>query len=506
MGQGVALDPCGLGTENAIMNQAEPPTSETFLEGRLNHFYDETASSMQDLRATLMEVPSPGAGWQTESKHPGRRHLRKKSDQLPKVLICYPLITILLFMGQQATAETTVTSEVIVEMLISRDPAKQVKATALLQREQPHLVSALLAELSSADMKIVGAAAFELAALHSPWVRGRDSSARFIQFTNIYDSRRPVERPVKAEQMGRIRTALLETILRVYQLADASPEDAWRYTVTLQCLTLALTEFAGDPEIDWLMKIIATTKSPYLAEVLFPVIEGHIGNPPLFRAGGICGNSSPAEVKQLMKEEAELLSNAIKELSAKWRETRALSEGDRIKKSIKTWREKIFPVMRQYSGSYFHIGWLGDDMWPLIRMGEAALPHLREQRSKEDDLGGRAVWDFVIASITGETDDETVRALMQGSDPQREMACEIIAASGQRRWAVDLERLKMFNGFHLGKASSALAALLVYDAIPILERLSAANPSESESKYALQELKARLEQGEPRRRQGYRRN
>ena len=97
-----------------------------------------------------------------------------------------------------------------------------------------------------------------------------------------------------------------------------------------------------------------------------------------------------------------------------------------------------------------------------------------------------------------------IQELMNGSDPQREMACEIIAVSGQAKWAADLEQLKMVNGYHLAKASQSLAACLYSQAIPYLGRLHSAFPKEYHTEYALLELRMRLEKGDPQRRVGYR--
>jgi hypothetical protein len=160
--------------------------------------------------------------------------------------------------------------------------------------------------------------------------------------------------------------------------------------------------------------------------------------------------------------------------------------------------------MRQSSGDYSHQGRLSEELAPLIRFGTVALPLLCKQRANEGDVGERAVWDFVIAAIAGDTDKELIRTLMNGSDPQRIMACEIIAASGQIQWAADLQKLKMMNGYHLGKASQTLATCLYSEAIPLLETLHASYPKESDTEFALSELKARLEKGEPRRRVGIR--
>ena len=137
---------------------------------------------------------------------------------------------------------------------------------------------------------------------------------------------------------------------------------------------------------------------------------------------------------------------------------------------------------------------------PVERPNNIPEPQLKNQRDKETDLGERAVWEYFIAAITGKTDEATVRQLLNGSDPERDMACEIIAASGERRWAPELEQLKLVNGYHKGKASMALAACLGEDAIPILERIHEIYPEESDTNYSLMELKARVEKGAPQRR------
>ena len=201
-------------------------------------------------------------------------------------------------------------------------------------------------------------------------------------------------------------------------------------------------------------------KSPYHAESLFILVENYLGCTRSFRANLICGNSTAEEVDKFMQTQAEALAKALAQLQAKWAVSKAQTEEQRIEASIRDWRKEIIGNMRQSSGSYSHQGRLSEELAPLIRFGVAALPKLRKQRATEGDVGERAVWDFVIAAITGDTDKELIRALMNGSDPQRIMACEIIAASGQIQWAADLQNLKMVNGYHLGKASQTLAACL----------------------------------------------
>lgn len=401
-------------------------------------------------------------------------------------------------------ANSPTLSERIVELLVSTDQSEQLAGNRLLESQRSTIVEALLGELQSTSPKSVEAAAYELGVIFSPWAQGRDSSRRFIQFTDILDVRRPVERPANIPEAERIREALKNAFERLKAQADASPTEWFRFFDALKTISSSLSEFTDDRTVDWAIEELVRSKSPTLAEPLFILVEEYLGCPEVFRANGICGNSSEAEVKQFMQEEAAAMAKSLAQLKAKWGKYKSMTDAQRIGASIEAWRSKIIPIMRQYSGSYIHEGWLIDDLTPMIRFGKAALPQLRAQRNIEGGLGERAVWEYLIAAISGETDEKTVRELMKGSDPQREMACEIIAVSGQKVWASDLESLKLVNGYHLGKASQTIAACMAQTAIPILERIHALYPKESNTEYALAELKARAEQGKPRRRVGVR--
>lgn len=424
-------------------------------------------------------------------------------DDVMKTLLLTGSALILVAQLWAATPERP-KSELIVELLVSRDQDNRNQGGKLLADARQEIVTGLVSELSNPDPKVVEAAAFELGILFSPWAQGRDASRRFIQFTDIYDSRRPVERPSLAAEAPVIRDALMQSFMRLREQAEAKPDKFFNFEEALRCVASSLNEFADDHVVDWAIEELSKIKSPYLAESLFRLAEQYIGCPQVFRADAICGNSTEAEVKLFMQEQANTLARSIMELKTKWAFLKPQAIEERIKIAITAWRDKIVPIMRQSSGSYHHEGWLSEDFSPLIRFGQAALPQLRKQRDSESDLGERAVWDYFIASISGETDDQMIRQLMMGSDPQREMACEIIAVSGQAKWATDLEQLKMVNGYHLAKASQTLAACLFNQAIPSLERLHSAFPKEYHTEYALLELRARMQKGEPRRRIGYR--
>lgn len=403
-----------------------------------------------------------------------------------------------------ATTPEPPKSGLIVELLVSRDRDKQEEGGKLLEDERQEIVASLISELASSDAKVVEAGAFELGILFSPWAQGRDASRRFIQFTDIYNSRRPVERPSFVVEAPVIREALMQSFMRLREQAEEKTDKFFNFQDALRCIASSLNEFTDDHVVDWAIEELAKIKSPYLAESLFRLVEEYLGCPPMFRAGGICGNNTEAEVKRFMQEEANALAKSLAELRSRWAVLKPQEIGERIKMAIAAWRGKIVPIMRQSSGSYHHDGWLSEEFSPLMRFGQASLPQLRKQRASESDLGERAVWDYFIAAISGETDDQVIRQLIMGSDPQREMACEIIAVSGQAKWAADLEQLKMVNGYHLAKASQTLAACLFNQAIPSLERLHSAFPKEYHTEYALLELKIRIEKGEPRRRIGYR--
>lgn len=390
----------------------------------------------------------------------------------------------------------------VTELLVSSVPADRAEGENLASKHRNEIIASLLADIRSRDRDRVGVGAYELVLMISPWARVRDASSRFVEFTSIYSFTRPVERPNNIPEADSIRKTLQEAISWMCQ---AKVDGASYWIGEMEVATSTLAEVANDETVDWALDKLERIKSDHDAQSLMAMCESYLGLPHTFLAGMICGNSSEAEMKRFAADQALILSKSVDKIRAQWEILRTLPVGQRAEHSIKAWRDKIIPRMRSYSGSYFHEGWLSAEFEPLIRLGTAALQALKAQRDAQNDLGERAVWDYFIAAISGVTDVETVRQMLNGSDTQRDMACEIIAVSGELKWMTELEQLSLVNGYHMGKASKVLAACHGDAAIPSLQRVFQLFPKEPDTRYVKAELKARIERGPPPRRAWQRR-
>ena len=385
----------------------------------------------------------------------------------------------------------------VTELLVSSAPADRVEGENLASKHRDEIIASLLADIRARDRTRVGVAAYELRLMISPWARARDASSRFVEFTSIYSFTRPVERPNTIPEADSIRKTLQEAIS---WMCKAKVDRSSYLLGEMEVAASTLAEVANDETVDWALDELEHITFDHVAQPLMAMCESYLGLPHTFQAGMICGNSSEAEMKRFAVGQALILSKSVEELRARWKTLKPLPVGQRAEHSIKAWRDKIMLRMKRASGSYQHRGWLSAEFEPLIRFGTEALPALRAQRDTERDLGERAVWDYFIAAISGVTDVETVRQLLNGSDPQRDMACEIIAVSGEQKWMAELEQLKLVNGYHMGKASKVLAACHGDAAIPSLQRVFQLFPKEPDTRYVKAELKARIERGPPPRR------
>ena len=224
-----------------------------------------------------------------------------------------------------------------------------------------------------------------------------------------------------------------------------------------------------------------------LAEPIFAMIDNYFGVPPIFRNPPLlCGLSTPSERSAHatnVKHKMEMAKIDIREI---WSELRMMSQEERITYAIGEWRKLIVPYMRAYSGNYHHDGWMDQILEPLIRFGKAAIPLLRAQQTQESELDAKSLWECVIAAIEGSANEEIVRALLPRHP---DMACEIIAASGSKKWEAELEQLVV--SIHLRKALEALAACHHEECRLILERLTEAEGNETTADYLLKEFELR---------------
>src|SRR4051794_741048 len=101
--------------------------------------------------------------------------------------------------------------------------------------------------------------------------------------------------------------------------------------------------------------------------------------------------------------------------------------------------------------------WLFQEMEPLVRFGTPAVEALRAQQTAETELEAKGVWEAVIATITGQENAQLMRALFEGTDVHRDLACEIAVGATSRDWLPQLDELQFRDGYDHAKASKAIA-------------------------------------------------
>ncbi|MEQ1853478.1 MAG: hypothetical protein ABMA01_18015, partial [Chthoniobacteraceae bacterium] len=125
---------------------------------------------------------------------------------------------------------------------------------------------------------------------------------------------------------------------------------------------------------------------------------------------------------------------------------------------------------------------------PLVRFGAPAIDALRAEQAGETKLDAKAVWEAVIATITGREDAQLVRSLFEGTDNQRELACEIIVGATSRAWLPQLEKLRL--PYPRDRNINAIATCHRDAGLPALKRANA--------EHAIKELEIRRDSGPPR--------
>lgn len=387
----------------------------------------------------------------------------------------------------------------VAELLVNDDPHSRETGEQMLREHRDEILKSLTASLASESRDEVGTAAYELGLIISPWRRGKDASARFIQHTTLRCACRPVERVSTILEAKNLQQALLKAIHHMSAAAQANDRESYYYQEVINQLLSTLDEVADDGVIDQLLTEFKTIKSPWLAEGFVAVFDHYCGVPPMFRANAICGNSSKAEFDAFATEESRRLAEAKAAAHAVWAQLRTMSIDARIERAIAAWRSEIAPMLPHSPALYFDQSFASDKLAPLIRFGTPSIRLLREQQKREDDLGAKAIWECVIAAITGKEDKDLVRQLFAGSSDHQRLACELVEASGSQDWLNELSALQKRHGFDGGKASQVIAGQLRERGIPELELAVAFNKENFHARCSIDEIKARQKIGSPKR-------
>ncbi|HEY1121341.1 MAG TPA: hypothetical protein VGE67_07055 [Haloferula sp.] len=375
-------------------------------------------------------------------------------------------------------AETT--PNAVAEMLVSGRAEVVAEGERLLAAEQGPLFDRLLKEVASGDAKVSGRAAVELGILISPWLRGKEASARFVSYTNLPSPRRPVDRVPNHPRAAEIRNALQASIVTL--IKEPKEANGLAMEEALEALNETLGEVANDATRDWALEQLAND-SDALTHWMNPLVSlatGYVGIPPVTFRGGMCGNSTREEVAQFLQMEKKRITDARAKLLEKWQKVQPMSPKDRIRFSINAWRDYFGPLQNRYSDSFNPSGYLFSLMEPLVRFGEPAVPMLRAQQRVETELEAKGVWEVVITAITGKEDPALVKSLFDVRDPQgvnsrTKLACQIVVASGSKAWLKELEELQSRPGFERELPGHAIAISHGIEGLPSLEKASASN-------------------------------
>jgi len=316
-----------------------------------------------------------------------------------------------------------------------------------LAAEQDPLFDRLLKDVASGDAKASGRAAAELGILISPWFRGKEASAGFVQYTNIPSLRRPVGRVPNHPKAAATRAALQSGIVKLIEQPPTPNEPLIEQA--LEALSETLAEVANDATMDWALEQFAKGDDvpAYKMNPLADLAIAYVGIPPISPKPGFCGNSTPAEFAHFRKIQKERIADI--------------------------------------STTFDHYGYLFEVMESLVRFGEPAIPLLRAQQQAEVELEAKGVWEVIIATISGKEDPSLVKSLFEGKDPHLVLACEVVAAAGSKAWLKELEELQTKSGFDSSLAGNAIAISYGIEGLPSLEKAPSLN------NYRIQELQAR---------------
>lgn len=386
-------------------------------------------------------------------------------------------------------------AEEIVEMLVSDRAEDVVQGESDFERQRSVLIPTLLREIGTSDPTVSGNAAVELGLLISPWLRGKQASARFLEFTKFEAPRRPVGRLPDEPESEAIRSCLQMSVLALLSQASQNPKHGVIDALNVTCETLG--EVADDRTMDWVLDRLSRISTPAVAEPLVALADSYLGVPPIYRSGAICGLMSAEERERVRVSEESALKEACRRLNEAWAVVKPLRRQERIKFAIERWREHFVPKQESSSGHYSRERWLFLEMEPLVRFGIPAVELLREQQARETVLEVKAVWEAIVATITGQEDAELVRALFVGRDAHRELACEIVLGAVSKAWLPELDELQYRSGFNTGKASRVIAACHREEGLPALKKAFEQNRHNFNAGYAVRELEERAVRGAP---------
>jgi hypothetical protein len=385
-----------------------------------------------------------------------------------------------------------------INLLVSPLAQEQVAGQAELAEKRAEYLRRLEGKIRDSSQPPLYAAA-QLGLLISPWLQGKEGSARSLGSISFDSIRRPVGKMTESQEKKRLRRLLQEAVEGVAARMPPDPRvHYFSHRTTAICLE-TLTEVANDETMDWALARLQTEKEPEVAEAYFKLAESYLGIGPLFRTNGLCGLSTEEEQKRFHERQGADIAEGRAKLIQTWSTTRPLDSPGRIRAAIAHWRADVLSKQRTSSGILDHDNWSYTVLEPLVRLGDPAVPILRAQLADEETIEAKAVWQILISTITGEEATDLVRQLAdpQASDACHRYACEIILVSGSKAWLPELEALQTTPGFDTRLPSRVIATCHGPEGMPALERGLAWNPHNSSAKYAIEEFRERAAQGQP---------
>lgn len=380
------------------------------------------------------------------------------------------------------------TPNAVAEMLVSERAEVVAEGERLLAAEKDQLFDRLLRDAASGNAKASGRAAVELGIFLSPWLRGKEAGARFVQYSNIPSPRRPVERVPNHPKAAAIRVALQSGIVKLmHQPHTSDATDVSQVDSALKALNETLAEVADDATMDWALKELAKggDAASYRMDPLCDLAILYVGMPPLSSKRELCGLSTPKEAAQFEKMEKQRIAGSCATLQKAWGKVKPMTPDGRIQFSITAWRNHFVPIQKKSSGSFILDGYLFDVMESLVRFGEPAAALLRAQQQMETELEAKGVWEAIIATITGKEDPVLMKSLFEGRDPHLRLACQIVASAGSKAWLKELEELQRKTYFDQALVGKVIAISHGIDGLPSLEQAPSVNG------FLIRELEAR---------------
>ncbi len=384
----------------------------------------------------------------------------------------------------------------LANMLIHPSPFVQAAGEERVRADAKELFERLLAALATDDYATRVRACRLLRIMMSPWARGVEAGRKHRGQCELFLPRRPVRRSHKHPRAAEGRAAASEALRsllghsRDVRRSRKNPDfPGVRYLEAVDGVCELLAEVGDDTTATDIASALAREENRYVASALISCLEYLHGLPPSYRWTGFCGNCTPEEIARISREENARCARAKADLLA-WHEQHA---GDRelarVRAALAVWETK-FGDGDFLNQEYYNTGWATRRLEPLIRFDVCILDEVRRRKRAATNITVKGNYDIIIAAVTGGGDKALVQKLLRGSDPQRGLACQIIAAAGSHDWKEELDRLQYRGGFRSGLASHTLAVCHRAEAIPLLRKAHALNKHNFYAECAAKELEA----------------